>query len=127
MPLGGGVAVFAGWGTALAGLTLFTDAGAGPGGASRFYGLAVGCGLLALVGLYDDWKELRGRQKLLGQALAVSVLIASGTLVSRLSVFGVPVDLGLLAVPFTAFWLLGAINAVNLLDGIDGPRQHRGG
>jgi UDP-GlcNAc:undecaprenyl-phosphate GlcNAc-1-phosphate transferase len=25
-----------------------------------------------------------------------------------------------LSVPFTIFWLLGAINAINLLDGIDG-------
>ena len=29
-------------------------------------------------------------------------------------------QLGLLAVPFTIFWLLGAINAFNLIDGIDG-------
>jgi UDP-GlcNAc:undecaprenyl-phosphate GlcNAc-1-phosphate transferase len=30
------------------------------------------------------------------------------------------INLGLLAVPFTLFWLLGAINAINLIDGIDG-------
>ncbi len=30
------------------------------------------------------------------------------------------IKLGLLAVPFTLFWLLGAINAINLIDGIDG-------
>src|SRR5262249_41151655 len=29
-------------------------------------------------------------------------------------------ELGVLAVPFTAFWLLGAINSLNLLDGMDG-------
>ena len=120
VPLGGGVAVFAGWAAALGWLACFTEAGAGPGGAPRFYGLAAGCGLLALVGLYDDWKELRGRQKLFGQVLAVGVLIGTGTLVSRVAVFGEVVELGLLAIPFTAFWLLGAINAVNLLDGIDG-------
>lgn len=120
VPLGGGLAVFAGWAASLAYLTWFTETGAGPGGVTRFYGLAAGCTLLAVVGIWDDWKELRGRQKLAGQALAVLLVVASGTVVERVSAFGYAVDLGLLAVPFTAFFLLGAINAVNLLDGIDG-------
>ena len=120
VPLGGGLAVFAGWSAALAYLTWFTEVGAGPGGAGRFYGLAAGCALLAAVGLLDDWKDLRGRQKLAGQVLAVLTVVACGTVVERVSAFGYTLELGLLAVPFTAFWLLGTINAVNLLDGIDG-------
>ena len=120
VPLGGGLAVFCGWAAALAYLTWFTHTGAGPGGAFRFYGLAAGCALLAAIGIWDDWKELRGRQKLAGQAVAVLVVIASGTVVERVAAFGYTLDLGPLAWPFTAFWLLGAINAVNLLDGIDG-------
>jgi UDP-GlcNAc:undecaprenyl-phosphate GlcNAc-1-phosphate transferase len=35
-------------------------------------------------------------------------------------VFSWEIDLGLLAVPFTVFLLLGAINSLNLLDGMDG-------
>jgi UDP-GlcNAc:undecaprenyl-phosphate GlcNAc-1-phosphate transferase len=35
-------------------------------------------------------------------------------------VFGLDLDLGLLAVPFTMFWLLGAVNSLNLIDGMDG-------
>ena len=72
------------------------------------------------MGLWDDWRELRGRQKLAGQFLAVLVVVASGTLVERVSAFGLTVELGPLSYVFTAFFLLGAINAVNLLDGIDG-------
>ena len=34
--------------------------------------------------------------------------------------FGSEFQLGLLGIPFTLFWLLGAINALNLLDGVDG-------
>jgi UDP-GlcNAc:undecaprenyl-phosphate GlcNAc-1-phosphate transferase len=37
-----------------------------------------------------------------------------------LEFLGQTVDLGVLAVPFTVFWILGSINALNLLDGIDG-------
>src|SRR5439155_5894298 len=35
-------------------------------------------------------------------------------------IFDWHVELGLLAVPFTLFWLLGAINSLNLIDGMDG-------
>src|SRR5262249_46292312 len=63
---------------------------------------------------------LRGRHKLLGQALAVSILILDGGPIRNLDVFGWDVELGPFAVPFTAFWLLGAINSLNLIDGMDG-------
>lgn len=72
------------------------------------------------VGLIDDRFRLRGRVKLLGQLAAALLLTFGGLLIERISLFGVSIDLGLLAVPFTLFWLLGAMNAVNLLDGIDG-------
>ena len=40
--------------------------------------------------------------------------------IKKVGIFDTEIELGLLALPFTLFWLLGAINAVNLLDGIDG-------
>ena len=63
---------------------------------------------------------LRGRHKLLGQAVAVAVVMGFGVVVRDIHLFGWQMDLGLLAVPFTAFLLLGAINSLNLLDGMDG-------
>jgi UDP-GlcNAc:undecaprenyl-phosphate GlcNAc-1-phosphate transferase len=92
--------------------------------------------IIVLVGLVDDWKGLRGRVKLAGQAVAVSVLIAGGVLIRRIDIFGCQVSFEVptysaalfgheiffapLAYLVTLFWLLGAINALNLLDGIDG-------
>jgi UDP-GlcNAc:undecaprenyl-phosphate GlcNAc-1-phosphate transferase len=76
--------------------------------------------VLVVVGLVDDRYQLRGRHKLLGQLIAVLILVSSGWVIRSFSLFDVHVDLGLLAVPFTMFWLLGAINSLNLLDGIDG-------
>ncbi len=76
--------------------------------------------VLVVVGLIDDRYQLRGRHKLLGQLIAVLILVSSGWVIRGFSLFDLQVELGLLAVPFTMFWLLGAINALNLIDGIDG-------
>ena len=75
---------------------------------------------IVTVGLMDDRYHLRGRQKLLGQFIAASILIASGLHVERVQLLGTEIPLGLLSYPFTMFWLLGAINALNLIDGLDG-------
>lgn len=85
-------------------------------------------GLLCLVGLADDVWNMRARHKLLGQMIAVSIVVVGGDLVIRnVELFGWHVELGLLSVPFTMFWLLGAINAMNLLDGMDGLAATVGG
>lgn len=81
--------------------------------------LAAAVGICA-VGLIDDAHGLRGRQKLLGQLVAVGIVIYSGLSIRQISLFEWHMDLGLLALPFTVFWLLGAINALNLIDGADG-------
>jgi UDP-GlcNAc:undecaprenyl-phosphate GlcNAc-1-phosphate transferase len=83
-------------------------------------GLFVAVGILCSVGVADDLGRLRARHKLLGQGLAVGVLMAFGVLVNRMQLFGWRIELGILGVPFTAFLLLGAINSLNLIDGMDG-------
>ena len=122
VPLGGGLAVLASAGVAAAaGLAL-------PGPVRDMmalkWPLLVGLGLAALlictVGVADDYRGLRGRYKLLGQAAAVAMVIGSGVVVRDVHLFGWQIALGLLSLPFTAFLLLGAINSLNLLDGMDG-------
>lgn len=75
---------------------------------------------MMLVGLVDDTLTLRGRQKLLAQMIILSCLIGSGTLIQTIRVFGVSLELGIFAYPITMLWLLGAVNALNLIDGADG-------
>jgi UDP-GlcNAc:undecaprenyl-phosphate GlcNAc-1-phosphate transferase len=87
---------------------------------SFFLGLLGSSLFIVGVGLIDDRYHLRGRQKLLGQIVAVSILVASGLVVREIQVFDWHMELGLLAIPFTMFWLLGSINALNLIDGLDG-------
>lgn len=76
--------------------------------------------LICFVGLVDDRFVLRGRQKLVGQVVAAMLAVAGGIVIQKLELFGMEIQLGLLAVPFTICWLLGAVNALNLIDGVDG-------
>jgi UDP-GlcNAc:undecaprenyl-phosphate GlcNAc-1-phosphate transferase len=77
-------------------------------------GIVLGGTLIVMVGLIDDFGVLTPRAKLAGQLLAVFVLIKSGI---RIEIASLPdwLDLAL-----TVFWMVGIINAFNLLDIMDG-------
>ncbi len=120
IPLGGGIAILISASLAL-GLTLLMSGNVSasePG--QRLLGLFLASLFICLLGVADDYRWLRGRHKLMGQVLAVVIVIQSGVLVRTLSLFGYRLELGIFAFPFTMFWLLGAINSLNLLDGMDG-------
>jgi UDP-GlcNAc:undecaprenyl-phosphate GlcNAc-1-phosphate transferase len=89
---------------------------------SRWYlcGLLIAVVWICGVGVLDDLGLLRGRHKLFGQLVAIAIVMGFGVMVRSVRVFQWEIDLGLLAIPFTAFLLLGAINSLNLLDGMDG-------
>jgi len=83
-------------------------------------GLLLASAFICLVGLVDDFQVLRGRTSCWDKSWpsASSWLRASSCKRSACSTKDI--ELGLLAYPFTAFWLLGAINSLNLIDGMDG-------
>lgn len=122
MALGGGVAVFAGLLAALAMLLVTPNHFRQQvlDGAGDLGWLLVASLVIVLVGLLDDRFNLRGRHKLLGQVAAAMILVPAGFTIHNLRIFDTDIELGLLAVPFTLFWLLGAVNALNLIDGADG-------
>lgn len=76
--------------------------------------------VILIVGLIDDRSGLRGRQKLAGQVLAALILLPSGIIVRNLSLFGSEIPLGDFGPIITLLWLVGAMNALNLIDGVDG-------
>ena len=122
IPLGGGAAVFLatvavlGWLVCVASpLRMHVNEDW-----TNLLGAAIACAWIVGLGLLDDRFGLRGRQKLAGQVVAAGILIASGVLIRSIGIFGMEIDLGLLAIPVTLLWLTGAINALNLLDGMDG-------
>lgn len=123
VPVAGGVAVLAATLLALLVTSLAVPAvrealSANPRQSLTLLGAAL---LIVAVGLIDDRFNLRARYKLLGQLAAILVLVLpGGFLIERVSLFGVAIELGLLAVPCTALWLLACVNALNLIDGMDG-------
>jgi UDP-GlcNAc:undecaprenyl-phosphate/decaprenyl-phosphate GlcNAc-1-phosphate transferase len=84
--------------------------------------LAIGAIGIVALGLVDDIKGLRARWKLAGQvAVALFVCLAGYTLTTvSLPLIG-SVELGIgLGTFLTMLWIVGLINAFNLIDGIDG-------
>lgn len=81
--------------------------------------LLVGSLLVLLVGLIDDLKGVRAVIRLLVQLLACVILIADGIHVTFL-----PSSWGWLETAgewlITSVWIIGIVNAVNFLDGMDG-------
>jgi UDP-GlcNAc:undecaprenyl-phosphate GlcNAc-1-phosphate transferase len=77
--------------------------------------------IIAVVGILDDRFNFRARYKLLGQTIAILVLVVGGDfIIHRISVLGLAIELGRFDVVVTTLWLLACINALNLIDGMDG-------
>jgi UDP-GlcNAc:undecaprenyl-phosphate GlcNAc-1-phosphate transferase len=84
-------------------------------------GLLVGASVALVMGAIDDMVDLRARWKLLLQIFAACVAITAGYQIEILSLPLIgTIRLGWLTWPFTIFWFLGCMNAINFLDGMDG-------
>src|SRR5699024_11764819 len=78
-----------------------------------------GC-IIVLTGLLDDRYTIRPIIKLSGQLAAAIVLVMSGPglVIEKINLpFLGMIDLGILEIPITILWLVGFMNAVNLIDG----------
>jgi UDP-GlcNAc:undecaprenyl-phosphate GlcNAc-1-phosphate transferase len=82
--------------------------------------LAAAGAMIFALGLMDDMRGVKPAPKLAVQALAAVVVMASGLLIERITILGISWDLGWVAWPVTAAWMVGLTNAFNLIDGIDG-------
>jgi UDP-GlcNAc:undecaprenyl-phosphate/decaprenyl-phosphate GlcNAc-1-phosphate transferase len=87
---------------------------------NRAPAILVGAGLLVIVGLVDDVRGMRPMVKLLWQVIAAVLAFALGLSIERLALPWGTVQLGLLALPLTVGWIVLIINAINLIDGLDG-------
>src|SRR5215475_14240924 len=105
VPYLGGIAVFMSF---LLTVGILTDFG------QETLGLLLSGSIALMVGLIDDFGAMNPVQKLLGQTLAALVLIKSG----------IYIKLGFLpiwiAIPLTMFWVLAVMNALNIIDILDG-------
>ena len=83
--------------------------------------LAFGFYFIFALGFFDDFKRLGPKVKFLGQILAASMAFYAGVRIE--TIFGINIQgvfFNLLSWAITVFWFLLIINAINLIDGLDG-------
>lgn len=123
VPRLGGIALVAGFFAPLLGLfalktgvarLLFADS-------KLIAGFVAGALLVAALGAFDDIVGIGAKRKLLVQIVAASIAYWAGFRVENVSlpIFGT-IELGWAAAPLTVFWIVGIVNALNLIDGLDG-------
>jgi UDP-GlcNAc:undecaprenyl-phosphate GlcNAc-1-phosphate transferase len=127
-PVLGGLAILAGvlvaaaiWMPAQIALPHTAHARPGPAGIVHTWAVLAGAGLITLIGLIDDIKDLRPGWKLLGQVAAAVIAVEGGVVVTDVTLPFV----GGLQFPntggvLTVIWLVGLMNVVNFSDGVDG-------
>lgn len=122
IPRLGGIAMAIAFGVALgAAIIVSPDLGAMGGlRPNRAPEILLGVALLLLVGVVDDVRGMRALVKLTLQVAVAAITWWLGLSVDRLHLPWGIVDLGILSLPITVAWIVAVINAVNLIDGLDG-------
>jgi len=123
VPRLGGLAIVASFCAPLLGLLLVT------GSVERLYrssprevaGLLAGGLAIVALGVYDDVRGANAWKKLSVQLSVGALMYALGFRIDEIAhPFGPAIQLGLLGLPFTMLWFAGVMNALNLIDGLDG-------
>lgn len=89
----------------------------------KLRGLLIGGTLIVLLGLWDDIKNIRPITKLIGQIFVALLMFGHGFRIEVLTnpFFGGEIHIPLfLSALITVAWIVGLINAMNLIDGLDG-------
>jgi UDP-GlcNAc:undecaprenyl-phosphate GlcNAc-1-phosphate transferase len=72
-------------------------------------------------GLWDDFRRMKPWPKLFWQIAAATVAFIGGAMITDFSIFGVGIAFNMFfSYLITVFWFVLFINAVNLIDGLDG-------
>jgi UDP-GlcNAc:undecaprenyl-phosphate/decaprenyl-phosphate GlcNAc-1-phosphate transferase len=79
-----------------------------------------GAVLVFAIGAWDDLDPIGPGLKLLVEAAAAAIVIAADLTITRATFFGTTYELGWIAIPATALWIVVITNAFNLIDGLDG-------
>lgn len=83
--------------------------------------ILIGSFFIILTGTIDDINSLSAKQQLIGQTIAALVIILYGGItLSHITAFGFDIQFGIFAYPITLLFILGCINVIRLIDGLDG-------
>lgn len=128
LPRAGGIAVVLAFVVVGGGLALIRESLPGvpasrPLPEGQLLGLFGGAILATVFGALDDMFDLRARWQFLGQLVLAAVAILSGITVAFIgNPFG-PNNIQFIApvgIAFTVIWIVGMINSLNFIDGLDG-------
>ena len=121
-PYGGGAAMLIGFCVALGVADFIPELRMVISSSHEMFGVVVAAGVIFVVGVVDDFREMSAPAKVAGQFLAASVLYFSGATMYQLKLpFAGFVVLGPSILPvITAVWVFAISNAINLIDGLDG-------
>jgi UDP-GlcNAc:undecaprenyl-phosphate/decaprenyl-phosphate GlcNAc-1-phosphate transferase len=91
-------------------------------GSESLGALALGCGLMLALGLYDDLYDMPALHKFAGQVAIAALTFALGFQVGAVELpFGFDLSAALpVSFVVTVLWIVGVSNAFNLIDGMDG-------
>jgi UDP-GlcNAc:undecaprenyl-phosphate/decaprenyl-phosphate GlcNAc-1-phosphate transferase len=122
VPRLGGVAIGCGLASGAGAMALAKWNAWGPRVAkSELAAVLVGCAIVFLLGVVDDFTGVSTPNKLLAEIVAASLIAGVGW---KFSVLGLPggadLRLGSAGALLTVVWIVGVTNAINLLDGLDG-------
>ncbi len=123
IPRLGGIAIAVGFLSPLIGLLFFDNkiADLFREDLLKVLGLCVGAVIICALGALDDWRGVRARHKLYVQIGVASFAYWCGFQIDAVHLpFLGDLEMGIFAFPFTLFWIVGIINALNLIDGLDG-------
>jgi len=119
IPRLGGVGIFWSFAATLLLVSVFSTGSAKD--ALAFWPVGLAMVLVHVVGLLDDFKDLRAKLKFVVHLLAAIIVVAAGY---RFRSIYIPVAgelrLGYLSYPLSVLWIVGVINALNMIDGMDG-------
>ena len=121
-PYGGGAAMLVGFCVALMVAVAIPTLRSVIFSSHEMMGVLLAAGVIFVVGVLDDFREMSAPAKVAGQFLAASILYFSGATMYQLKLpFAGFVVLGPSILPIiTAIWVFALSNAVNLIDGLDG-------
>lgn len=77
--------------------------------------------VIVLFGIVDDINPMKARYKLVGQLIAAGIIVFYGNIVLKeVYLFDYYISFGALSPYLTLFFIVACINAINLIDGLDG-------
>lgn len=123
VPRLGGIAIFGAFALALLVMAL---RGQSPQEATHgqisLWPFLIGAFLIHIMGVLDDFQDLRARHKLGIEICAALLLVSTGFRFHGMHVpwSETPISFGALSYPISMLWIIGVTNALNLLDGMDG-------